>query len=53
MNDRVELAVFVKNLTDEEFVVTGFDTASAGFGAHIFVLNQPRTWGGQIIIRYN
>jgi iron complex outermembrane receptor protein len=53
MNDRVELALFVRNLTDEEFVVTGFDTASAGFGAHIFVLNQPRTWGGQLIIRYN
>jgi iron complex outermembrane receptor protein len=53
MNDRVELAVFVKNLTDEKFVNTGFDTASAGFGAHVFVLNHPRTWGGQLIFRYN
>jgi iron complex outermembrane receptor protein len=52
MNDRVELALFVRNLTGEEFVTTGYDTASAGFGAHVHVLNQPRTFGGQIILRY-
>ena len=52
MSDRVEVALFVRNLTEEEFVVTGFDTASAGFGAHLHVLNQPRTWGGQLILRY-
>jgi iron complex outermembrane receptor protein len=52
MDDRVELALFVRNLTEEEFVVTGYDTASAGFGAHVHVLNQPRTFGGQIIVRY-
>jgi hypothetical protein len=43
----------VRNLTEEKFVVTGFDTASAGFGAHIFVLNRPRTFGGQVVIRYD
>jgi len=52
MDDRVEFALFVRNLTDEKFIVTGFDTASSGFGAHVFVLNQPRTWGGQVIFRY-
>lgn len=51
-NDKVELAMFVRNLTDEEFATTGFDTASAGFGAHIFVVNQPRTFGGQVILRF-
>ena len=52
MDDRVELALFARNLTEEEFVVTGYDTASVGFGAHIHVLNQPRTFGGQLILRY-
>jgi iron complex outermembrane receptor protein len=52
MDDRVELALFVRNLTAEEFVVTGYDTASSGFGAHVHVLNQPRTFGGQITFRY-
>ena len=52
MNDRVELALFAHNLTEEEFVSTGYDTASAGFGAHVHVLNQPRTFGGQITLRY-
>lgn len=52
-NDKVELALFVKNLTAEKFVTTGFDTASAGFGANVFVLNRPRTFGGQVILKYN
>ena len=52
MDDRVEVALFVRNLTEEEFVVTGYDTASAGFGAHIHVLNQPLTFGGQVILRF-
>ena len=52
MDERVEVALFVRNLTEEEFVVTGYDTASAGFGAHIHVLNQPLTFGGQLIFRF-
>lgn len=51
--DRVELASFVKNLTAEQFVTTGFDTASAGFGADVYILNCPRTFGGQIVLKYN
>jgi len=50
--DRVELALFVRNITDERYSVTGFDTASAGFGANIFILNRPRTFGGEVILRW-
>jgi iron complex outermembrane receptor protein len=50
--EKVELALFVRNLTEEEFVTTVFDTSRSGFGAHIHVLNQPRTFGGQIILRF-
>jgi iron complex outermembrane receptor protein len=51
-NDRVELALFLQNLTDEEYAVTGFDTSGAGFGAVQFVINQPRTFGGQVILNF-
>ena len=53
MNDRLELALFVKNLTEEKFVNTGFNTDSAGFGAFIYNSNEPRTFGGQIVFNYN
>ncbi len=52
-DDRLELAMFVRNITDERYLVTGFDTASAGFGANIFILNRPRTFGGEVIFRFN
>jgi hypothetical protein len=48
----VELALFLQNLTDEEYAVTGFDTSGAGFGAVQFVINQPRTFGGQVILNF-
>ncbi|OGT81347.1 MAG: hypothetical protein A3H91_13470 [Gammaproteobacteria bacterium RIFCSPLOWO2_02_FULL_61_13] len=51
-DDRLELALFVRNITDERYTVTGFDTASAGFGANIFILNRPRTFGGEVIFRF-
>jgi hypothetical protein len=35
-------------LTDDQREVT----SSAGFGAHIYVLNRPRTFGGQVIVRF-
>ncbi|MBI1732799.1 MAG: TonB-dependent receptor [Gammaproteobacteria bacterium] len=52
-NDRVELALFVKNIFDEGYKATGFDTASAGFGAHVYVMSRPRTFGGQLILNYD
>lgn len=52
-NERVELAMFVRNITDERYAVTGFDTASSGFGANIFVINRPRTFGGEIAITFD
>ncbi len=52
-DDRMEIAMFVRNITNERYAVTGFDTASAGFGAYVFVLNRPRTYGGQFIWRFN
>lgn len=48
----IELAVFAKNLLDEEYVSTGYDTASSGFGSNGFVIGRPRTYGAQIILRY-
>lgn len=52
-DEHVELAMFVKNISDERYSVTGFDTASSGFGANIFVLNRPRTFGGEISIKFD
>lgn len=50
--EQVELALFAKNLFDEKYVVTGYDTASSGFGANGFVMGRPRTYGAQVILRY-
>ena len=52
-NDRTELALFVKNIFDEEYKATGFDTASSGFGAHVFVMSRPRTFGGQFVFSFD
>jgi iron complex outermembrane receptor protein len=52
-DDRVELALIVRNIFDEEYKVTGFDTASAGFGAHVYVMSHQRWIGGQLIVSYD
>ncbi len=52
-NDQVELALFVKNILDEEYKATGFDTASAGFGADVYVMGRPRTFGGQFVFSFH
>lgn len=52
-DDRVKLAFFVRNITDERYSVTGFDTASTGFDANVFALDRPRTFGGEVIVTFD
>ena len=51
-DDRVELALFAKNLTDEDYFSIGFDALTTGFGANIFIPNRPRRIGGQLIVNF-
>jgi iron complex outermembrane receptor protein len=49
-NDRWEVAVWGKNLTDNEHVVQGLDVASLGFGNRTY--NAPRTYGATLTVRF-
>jgi iron complex outermembrane receptor protein len=42
-NRRWEVALWGKNLTDEDFVVSGFNVPILGIVTHIY--NPPRTFG--------
>ena len=51
MDEKLEVAAFVKNLTDEEYRVYTFDfTPIAGFNQQFF--GPPRWWGVQAIYRF-
>lgn len=49
-DDKLEIALWSKNLTDEEFRVQSFDLASVGFVTS--VPNRPRTYGAEILYRF-
>ena len=49
-DDRWEIALWGKNLTDDQHVVQGLDVASLGFGNRTF--NSPRTFGVTGTVRF-
>tara|TARA_R100000365_G_C2748498_1_gene80197 strand:- start:10948 stop:13248 length:2301 start_codon:yes stop_codon:yes gene_type:complete len=49
-SDRWELAAFVKNLPDEEYVVDAFDVSDFGFDELVY--GDPRTYGVSLIYRF-
>jgi iron complex outermembrane receptor protein len=51
VDERIEVAAFVRNLTDEEYIVDGFDL-SAGFDALHFVIGDPRLIGGSVSFHF-
>ena len=52
MDERLEIAAFVKNLSDEEYRVYTFDfTPIAGFNQQFY--GPPRWWGVQAIYRFD
>ena len=49
-DDRWEIAIWGRNLSDDRHVVQGLDVASLGFGNRTY--NAPRTWGVTGTIRF-
>ena len=49
-DERWELALWARNLTDNQHVVQGLDVASLGFGNRNY--NAPRTYGVTGTIRF-
>ena len=49
-DNRWELAVFVKNLTDEEYIVDAFDVSDFGFDELVY--GDPRTYGVSLTYRF-
>lgn len=47
-NGRIEIAGWVKNLTDEIFRVTSFVVS----GHVVYVMSDPRTYGGTVTVRF-
>lgn len=51
-NERVQFAVFGKNLGDELYYVQRLDLRNGATGAILATPAAPRVWGGEIILRY-
>lgn len=49
-SDKWEVAAFVTNLTDEEYLVNGF--FAAAFGFNIGTAARPREWGVTFQLRF-
>lgn len=47
----LEFAFIVRNLLDEDYLLSGFDAQTAG-GNNIFLPGDPRTFSGQITFRF-
>jgi len=50
-DQRIEIAGFVRNLTDEQYAVDGFDLSS-GFDSLNFVIGDPRLYGVNVSYRF-
>ncbi len=49
-SDRWDVAAFVTNLTDEEYLERGFN--GAAFGTHLGIAGRPREWGLAAQVRF-
>jgi iron complex outermembrane recepter protein len=50
-SDRLEIAGFVRNLTDRRYLL-GAGNVGGSFGYPTFIPAEPRTWGIEISARY-
>jgi iron complex outermembrane receptor protein len=50
-NQRVEVAAWVQNFTNEEYRLNAFDIAQF-FGEVIYVIGDPRTYGGTVTVEF-
>lgn len=51
-DESIELAGWVRNLTDEAYVIDAFDISTTQFQSLIFVIGQPRFYGLSVSLQY-
>lgn len=51
-DDRYEVALWAKNVFDEEYITFGFDTAAFGLGFDFLSRGAPRTFGAEFTYRF-
>ena len=52
MQEKAEVAVFVRNLLDEDYYEFAFNPNKALFGSNVFLPGKPRWFGGTISYRF-